>query len=93
MLDTINKGEYGLIGPCKPEDLYKMHTFRDALVNVIGAFVLYPGKQTRFYPVQANGAYFMGVGALPLRPEMDGAVGVDDRLRLENLLRAFLQNA
>lgn len=55
LLDAKNKGESGfygeekdgLIGACKPEDLYKMHTYRDALVDVVGAFVLYPGDQIR----------------------------------------------
>lgn len=63
----------------KREDLYKMHTYRDAL-GIRAAVAIYPGDQTMFYDVR-HGCYdaltldtllngdFSGVGALPLKPE------------------------
>jgi predicted component of viral defense system (DUF524 family) len=62
----------------KREDLYKMHTYRDAL-GVRAAVALYPGDQTVFYDVQRGHCNVLtldalltgdlsGVGALPLKP-------------------------
>ena len=98
LLDAKNKGESGFYGEeengiiCKfkVEDLNKMHTYRDALTEAVGAFILYPGNKSAFYPAQADGPFFSGVGALPLRPGLDGVVGVDDRKGLDDLLRGFL---
>lgn len=64
-------------------DLYKMHTYRDAL-RVRAAVALYPGHRTIFFD-QATGARFAdldmarvalddsisGIGAIALRPEED----------------------
>lgn len=56
-------------------DLYKMHSYRDALARVESAWVVYPGDVFSFF--EASGRYrdvpealatFSGVGALPLRP-------------------------
>ena len=98
LLDAKNKGENGFYGEeengviskFKDEDIYKMHTYRDALTEAVGAFILYPGNESAFYPVQTDGSFFSGVGALPLRPGSDGVSSVDDRKRLEVLLRGFL---
>lgn len=59
----------------KRGDLYKMHTYRDALRLVASAWVVYPGHEFVFFEAdhgrQADpgevGA-FRGVGAVPLRP-------------------------
>jgi hypothetical protein len=57
-------------------DLYKMHTYRDAIENVMAAFVVYPGAEFGFY--ERNGklsqevdsiVQFDGVGAIPARPD------------------------
>jgi len=101
LLDAKNKGENGfygeedengIIGKFKDEDIYKMHTYRDALTEAVGAFILYPGNKSAFYPAQADGFFFTGVGALSLRPGLDGVAGTDDRQRLEDLLRGFLRS-
>ena len=39
------------------ETLYKMHTYRDALVGTQAAVVLYPGNKTVFMPVQGKRVY------------------------------------
>ena len=57
-------------------DLYKMHTYRDAIRNVEAAFVVYPGTEFGFYErseffndaVSALKA-FDGVGAIPAIPD------------------------
>ena len=67
-------------GTFKQADLYKMHTYRDAL-HAGSVWILYPGTESRFFmttgmclelpganlPVPLN-----GVGALALRPEPSG---------------------
>lgn len=64
----------------KRSDLYKMHTYRDAL-QVRAAVALYPGDMAEFYDAQAHrrrgdvtlteiiSGEWTGVGALPLSPE------------------------
>ncbi|MGN2250331.1 DUF2357 domain-containing protein [Frateuria sp. GZRe14] len=59
----------------KRADLYKMHTYRDAIRGLKTAFVVYPGSQFRFFDRQAGLAIDPqhlvsadGVGAIPLRP-------------------------
>ena len=84
ILDAKYKGErdteeregfYGETGSStieswKQEDIIKMHTYRDAIVNVAGAFILYPGKKTIFYPFFNSMCYFEGVGAIALCPSV-----------------------
>jgi hypothetical protein len=50
------------------EDLYKMHTYRDAIGEAVGAFVLYPGSKAVTYPEQRDGPAWAGIGAIPLDP-------------------------
>ncbi len=64
----------------KRGDLYKMHTYRDALLGSRGAYILFPGSSEREeiyirhpgtrYP-QAS-PYVPGVGAFQLRPSNNG---------------------
>jgi hypothetical protein len=53
-------------GPVR-DTLYKMHTYRDAIVDARTVRVLYPGNEEVFYP-QRNGCNFDGIGAVPLTP-------------------------
>jgi predicted component of viral defense system (DUF524 family) len=55
----------------KDGDIYKMHTYKDAIFESHGAYVLYPGNRVGLYrdsvdPKQA--ADLPSVGAFPLRP-------------------------
>jgi hypothetical protein len=65
-------------GMFKRGDLYKMHTYRDAIPRARSVWVLYPGTETRFY--STGGDMFTsvapgqaieldGVGAVPLLPD------------------------
>jgi len=67
-------------GTFKKADLYKMHTYRDAL-KAGSVWILYPGSEGHFYTTAGThlklpGATLPlpleGVGALALRPEPDG---------------------
>lgn len=66
-------------------DLYKMHTYRDALRGARAAFVLYPGDEPRLLAAEdassGGSGRFQGVGVLPLRPGGTGGVELRDRLR------------
>ncbi|HEY3367280.1 MAG TPA: DUF2357 domain-containing protein [Symbiobacteriaceae bacterium] len=54
----------------KPGDLYKMHTYRDAIKRSAGAYVIYPG--TDKVEKQEYHELLPGLGAFPLRPLEDG---------------------
>jgi predicted component of viral defense system (DUF524 family) len=64
-------------GTFKLADLYKMHTYRDAIRVARSVWILYPGTQTKFFSTDGHRltslaeflpARFEGVGALPLGP-------------------------
>jgi predicted component of viral defense system (DUF524 family) len=64
-------------GKFKNEDLYKMHTYAEAIRRTIGAYVLYPGddpmnepKKNRF---ERYHEIIPGVGAFALRPNPTGS--------------------
>lgn len=63
----------------KAEDLYKMHTYRDAIVRAVGAYVVFPGSQQL-----TRGLYdevLPGLGAFPLRPARGGSSTGSDAIR------------
>ncbi len=63
--DASNEPE----GTFKREDLYKMHTYRDAVGGAFAAIAVYPGSERRLYPkTRADFIARGGVGAIPLRP-------------------------
>jgi len=49
------------------EDIYKMHTYKDAIENTIGAYVLYPGREMKIFTEEPN-KELPSVGAIPLTP-------------------------
>lgn len=71
--------DHGGISSWKDEDIDKMHTYREAIQNVVGAFILYPGEKAVMYPTHNAKKLFEGVGALPLKP-MTGAIPVQKHL-------------
>ena len=51
----------------KKEDIDKMHAYKDAILDSVGAYVLYPGKKDEIY--YENDDLISGsVGAFPLNP-------------------------
>ncbi len=71
-------GENGIERHVKSEDIYKMHTYLDAIEDCIFAVAVYPGSEFYFYERDLNHVVrrdiesietFQGVGALPLVPK------------------------
>jgi predicted component of viral defense system (DUF524 family) len=77
-------------GTFKRADLYKMHTYRDAIPEARSVWVLYPGTEMKFFPVVGPIAKLIeelpleldGVGAIPLTPSKSGYPALDSFLRL-----------
>lgn len=76
----------------KRADLYKMHTYRDAIAGLKTAFVVYPGSEFVFF--DRSGAKHLtpaalgqsdGVGAVPLRP-----ADLDPAASIQTVLKALL---
>ncbi len=70
-------------GTFKRGDLYKMHTYRDALVAARSVWILYPGTVTRFYACDPARSAHDGVGAIALSPGSTSELGA----AIEGLLR------
>lgn len=51
----------------KNPDIYKMHTYKDALKNTIGAYIFYPGTIKQIFKESYN--IVPSVGAFPLNPK------------------------
>ena len=65
----------------KREDLLKMHAYRDAISRTAGAYVLYPGSETR--DIRQHPGFeevLPGLGAFPLRPSADGLATSSENL-------------
>ena len=51
----------------KNQDIVKMHAYKDAIEDTVGAYVLYPGEKNRIY-YENNDFKLESVGAFPLSP-------------------------
>ena len=80
------------LGTYKRADLYKMHTYKDAIRNVESVWVLYPGTESVFFDVTGqkiadfegeDADHLNGVGAIALKP---GAVS-----RLPSVIESLLE--
>lgn len=60
----------------KRDDLIKMHAYRDAIRRSYGAYIIYPGSETKVF--RGFHEILPGLGAFPVRPSEDGsAVGIE----------------
>lgn len=94
-LDWVNTDETDFdIDPAtyKRADLYKMHTYRDAIRELSSAFIVYPGSEFVFFERSGNKRTAAdalvcadGVGAAPLRP-----MAADPAMYLRTLLSRLL---
>lgn len=50
----------------KRDDILKMHAYRDAIRQSVGAFALFPGSETAIWHESSD--YLPAIGAVPLRP-------------------------
>jgi len=55
----------------KDGDIYKMHTYKDAILRSEGAYILYPGDKKALFRVK-NDQDIPSVGAFPLTPGKNG---------------------
>lgn len=78
----------------KKDDLYKMHTYRDAIPSARSVWVLYPGTETRFFGIAHT--KWDGIGRPPEPLEGVGAVslnpGADPLERLRPVLSSLLRS-
>ena len=81
-LDTEKKEQKE--GRYKRADLLKMHAYRDAIRRTHGAYVIYPGTESRRW--ESFHEILPGLGAFPLRPECGEA-------ELEEFLREIAAHA
>lgn len=77
--ETKRKFKYG--------DLYKMHTYKDAILKTEGAYVLYPGDDQKIFRV-VEGEPIPSVGAFPLTP---GKNGIEEE-ELSYFIKAVIKN-
>lgn len=62
-------------GTYKNADIYKMHTYRDAIPGARSVRILYPGDDSCFFNEEATAESGLdGVGAVPCRPRGAGAL-------------------
>lgn len=54
----------------KKEDVHKMHTYKDAIQGCVGAFIVYPGKETEIFQEKKGSKIWDcgGVGAIGCAP-------------------------
>ncbi|MHB0997762.1 MAG: DUF2357 domain-containing protein [Armatimonadota bacterium] len=62
------------------EDLYKMHTYHDAILGSLGAYIIYPGNGVEYDIFIRNRSHYYrnnhkipSIGAFPLRPHLKDA--------------------
>ncbi|MEA1896406.1 MAG: DUF2357 domain-containing protein [Bacteroidota bacterium] len=82
----------GTISAWKEEDIDKMHTYRDAIKNVKGSYILFPGQKSALFPAHNSRNYFEGVSALSLRPGQEKKNNGADIARIRDVIQDFLVN-
>jgi len=85
--------EGGTIVGYKEEDLDKMHTYRDAIKDVFGAFALYPGEKTNIFRPHLAESPFQGVGVMALKPIAGNKAKPEHMDNLKKIIDAFLETA
>ena len=75
----------------KKEDIDKMHTYRDAIKNTVGAFILYPGESNELYRFHGADYDYEGVGGITLIPDNTNSGQPVDKKQLETLIKQFIE--
>jgi predicted component of viral defense system (DUF524 family) len=78
----------------KNEDIDKMHTYKDAILGTIGAYVLYPGNLTKSYIQEERNQsiatdFFPSVGAFELN--IDNAKTITEQTAVLKLINEFIK--
>ena len=69
-----------------PDDINKMHAYKDAIYNTKGAYILYPGKKQKYIFKECDNHFIPSVGAFRLIPNNN--VESD-----EACIKKFIKNA
>ena len=70
----------------KAGDIYKMHTYKDAILETRGAYIFYPGDKNKIFRVDED-KEIPSVGAFPLTPGKEGK----EEEELEDFLNAVFR--
>ncbi|MEN6551325.1 MAG: nuclease domain-containing protein, partial [Methanobacterium sp.] len=70
----------------KNADIYKMHTYKDAIIGSLGAYVLYPGTEPKIFPENPI-SILPSVGAFPLTP---GSMNSKEAEEIEKFIKDIL---
>ncbi len=81
----------GIIRTFQMGDIDKMHTYRDAIDKVEGAYALYPGQDRKLFQPPGAKKVYQGVGALPLRPGPQDKPEPEHENDLREIIEAFLK--
>ncbi|MDT8380459.1 MAG: DUF2357 domain-containing protein [Desulfotignum sp.] len=84
--------DQGSVWTWKPEDINKMHTYREAISGVVGSFVLFPGSTSIIYPKNGLDSIFEGVGAFCLRPDSANSPDNTTRKHIRTVLSEFFMS-
>ena len=68
-----------------------MHTYRDAIINTVGAFILYPGESNVLYRYHDSEYKYEGVGGITLIPDDSQDGRAVDMHELNSLIMQFLK--
>ena len=74
-------------GIYKNVDLYKMHTYKDAIRRSGGAYVLYPGTSNEDPPFQGFHEIIPGVGAFSIRPNNEGEASENIKQFIDKVIK------
>ena len=66
-----------------------MHTYKDAIVDAVGAFILYPGEKDVFYRFHGAQYGFEGVGGISLIPDEQN--GEAQKVTLKQFILEFIE--
>jgi hypothetical protein len=87
------ENEDGSIGSWKPEDIDKMHCYREAIKSVTAAYILYPGERAVVYSAHDTTGIYEGVGALPLKPNDSARPARRHLADIERIIHEFLKES
>lgn len=71
----------------KSADVYKMHTYKDAIIGSLGAYVLYPGNTPPKIFKEKETHIIPSVGAFPLTP---GSMDLKEEEKIEKFIKDIL---
>jgi len=72
----------------KNADIYKMHTYKDAIFNSSGAYVFYPGEREGIFRVDDE-YEIPSIGAFPIKPAGDYG---EFNAKIEKLIKSFVKS-